>query len=176
MGSFVIVFAVSAVVISVILSLLFRVRNSIPVQIFSMCLAAIIAFAFKFANPDPTTNAIRIAKFDMIWKQLKNPDTAYDDSFKVIDRVDFRDVQEGRERDMTLWLIHGNVTAANSFGAKMKSGYCVTLTTLKDDSKRFIPGRISECTRDNPTETEVALMKGFAQWDTKANHRAPASR
>lgn len=110
------------------------------------------------------SKAKRIAQFDMIWPKLKNPDTAYSDGFRVIDKYTFQHKGGAKAEQRTHWFIHGVVVAQNSFGAKLKSGYCVTFITI-DGTDRYFPGHINECDRQGPSSSEVSLMKALSDWN-----------
>lgn len=109
--------------------------------------------------------AIDIAKYNIIQKQLKNPDSMSSEKFTVVDKMKYHLTEENVAGDYTLWFIHGEVTATNSFGAKVKSGYCVVFFTGQGGDvfgQNFV---VHECSREKPTSDEIALLKGLFGWD-----------
>jgi hypothetical protein len=109
--------------------------------------------------------AIDIAKYNIIQKQLKNPDSMYSEDFKVLDKMKYRLTAEDIAGDYTLWFIHGNITASNSFGANLKQGYCVVFFTGKGGDVFGQDFVVQECSRDNPTAQEITIIKNLFGWD-----------
>ncbi len=109
--------------------------------------------------------AIDIAKYNIIQKQLKNPDSMYTENFKVVDSMKYRLTAEDVAGDYTLWFIYGEVTASNSFGGNVKQAYCVIFWS-KDRADRFGTDYVAhECTRGTPAAEEVSSMKTLFGWD-----------
>ncbi|MEQ1723802.1 MAG: hypothetical protein ABL930_11545 [Pseudobdellovibrio sp.] len=112
------------------------------------------------------SNAIVTAKYDVMKAYLKNPDTAYYENEKVHDKYQFTTSVNGQVVTITKFVISLDVTATNSLGAKMKDGYCMSVSTTSD-KKYIVDVPPSKCTRGGPTAEEVQLIRSLAKWKTE---------
>lgn len=112
---------------------------------------------------DENTNAIITAKYTVMKKYLKNPDSARFDNERVHDKYKFDLEEEGKSIPSTKFIISFDVNAENSFGGKVLTGYCLALTTTKD-SRYIVDVPPQECTRGGPTADEIITLKALAQW------------
>lgn len=116
---------------------------------------------FKAAFSDDA-NAIVTAKYDVMGQYLKNPDSAYFEKETVHGKYKYTDQKTGTTN--TKYFVSFDVTAANSFGGKVKTGYCLVLS-LTSDKKYLVDVPPKECARGGPTSDEIKVIKSLANWN-----------
>lgn len=95
--------------------------------------------------------------YELIKKNLKNPDGTY---FKNDGIIDQRETKSG-----TIYFWAGEVYSKNSFGAVVRESYCLVFEKLDGNRESHYPDTYMKICSSPPTEDEVALMKSLNKWD-----------